>query len=36
MTPHIGGVTSDAYRKMGTVAAKNILAVLTNTKEEAK
>lgn len=36
MTPHIGGVTSEAYRNMGTAAAKNVLAVLTNITEEAK
>jgi D-3-phosphoglycerate dehydrogenase len=36
MTPHIGGVTSDAYRNMGTAAAKNVLAVLTETTEEIK
>ena len=34
MTPHIGGVTSDAYRNMGVGAANNILAVLRETKEE--
>ena len=34
MTPHIGGVTSDAYRNMGTAAANNILAVLNETTEE--
>jgi len=28
LTPHIGGVTSDAYVSMGTVAARNVLAVL--------
>lgn len=33
MTPHIGGVTSDAYRNMGTAAAENILAVLNQTTE---
>lgn len=36
MTPHIGGVTSDAYRNMGTAAAKNILSVLTKTTEEIR
>lgn len=36
MTPHIGGVTSEAYRNMGTAAAKNVLAVLTNITEEIK
>ena len=34
MTPHIGGVTGDAYRNMGVGAANNILAVLRETKEE--
>lgn len=33
MTPHVGGVTSDAYRNMGVAAAKNILSVLDETKE---
>jgi D-3-phosphoglycerate dehydrogenase len=28
LTPHIGGVTSDAYVSMGTAAARNVLAVL--------
>ncbi|MFS2115519.1 NAD(P)-dependent oxidoreductase, partial [Herbaspirillum frisingense] len=28
LSPHIGGVTSDAYIAMGTGAARNILAVL--------
>jgi D-3-phosphoglycerate dehydrogenase len=28
LTPHIGGVTSDAYMSMGTAAARNVLAVL--------
>ena len=28
LTPHTGGVTSDAYVSMGTAAARNILAVL--------
>jgi D-3-phosphoglycerate dehydrogenase len=36
MTPHIGGVTSDAYRNMGTAAARNILAVLDHTMEETR
>lgn len=36
ITPHIGGVTGDAYRNMGAAAAKNILAVLTNTPEVIK
>lgn len=29
LTPHTGGVTSDAYVSMGTAAARNILAVLS-------
>ena len=33
LTPHTGGVTSDAYVSMGTAAARNILAVLL--KEDA-
>ena len=28
LSPHIGGVTADAYVKMGTAAAQNALAVL--------
>jgi D-3-phosphoglycerate dehydrogenase len=28
LSPHIGGVTSDAYVSMGVGAAKNVLAVL--------
>lgn len=28
LSPHIGGVTSDAYVGMGTAAAQNVLAVL--------
>jgi D-3-phosphoglycerate dehydrogenase len=28
LSPHIGGVTSDAYVKMGVAAASNALAVL--------
>ena len=34
LSPHIGGVSSDAYRNMGTAAANNILAVLNETTEE--
>ena len=34
LTPHTGGVTSDAYVSMGTAAARNVLAVLA--EEEAK
>jgi D-3-phosphoglycerate dehydrogenase len=30
LTPHTGGVTSDAYVSMGTAAARNILAVLAD------
>ena len=29
LTPHVGGVTADAYRKMGCDAARNVLAALT-------
>ncbi len=36
MTPHIGGVTSDAYRNMGVAAAKNILAALDEIKEKIR
>lgn len=36
MTPHIGGVTGDAYRNMGVAAAKNILSVLDEMKEKTK
>lgn len=36
MTPHIGGVTNDAYRNMGIAAARNILAALDETKEEIR
>jgi D-3-phosphoglycerate dehydrogenase len=28
LSPHIGGVTGDAYVGMGTAAARNVLAVL--------
>lgn len=34
MTPHIGGVTGDAYRNMGIAAAKNVLAVLDAPQKE--
>ena len=34
LTPHTGGVTSDAYVSMGTAAARNILAVLAETEPE--
>jgi D-3-phosphoglycerate dehydrogenase len=32
LTPHVGGVTSDAYVNMGTAAARNVLAVLSESK----
>ncbi|MES2842326.1 MAG: NAD(P)-dependent oxidoreductase [Pseudomonadota bacterium] len=32
LSPHIGGVTSDAYVNMGVAAAKNTLAVLASTE----
>lgn len=32
LSPHIGGVTSDAYVGMGTAAAANVLAVLAQAK----
>lgn len=28
LTPHVGGITSDAYVNMGTAAARNVLSVL--------
>jgi D-3-phosphoglycerate dehydrogenase / 2-oxoglutarate reductase len=34
LTPHTGGITSDAYVSMGTAAARNILAVLAETESE--
>jgi len=34
LTPHTGGVTSDAYVSMGVAAARNILAVLAETEVE--
>lgn len=34
MTPHIGGVTVEAYRNMGIAAANNVLAALHETKED--
>jgi D-3-phosphoglycerate dehydrogenase / 2-oxoglutarate reductase len=34
LTPHTGGVTSDAYVSMGIAAARNILAVLAETESE--
>jgi D-3-phosphoglycerate dehydrogenase len=36
MTPHIGGVTADAYRNMGVAAANNIVSVLNPIPEEIK
>jgi D-3-phosphoglycerate dehydrogenase len=35
LSPHIGGVTSDAYVNMGVAAAKNTLAVLVSTEATA-
>ncbi|MBC5781407.1 hydroxyacid dehydrogenase [Ramlibacter sp. USB13] len=35
LSPHIGGVTSDAYVNMGVGAAKNVLDVLARTTESA-
>lgn len=32
LSPHIGGVTSDAYVNMGVAAAQNVLAVLARTE----
>ena len=34
LSPHIGGVTADAYVKMGVGAARNALAVLSNAARE--
>jgi D-3-phosphoglycerate dehydrogenase len=34
LTPHIGGVTSDAYVSMGTAAARNVLAALEDSAPE--
>jgi D-3-phosphoglycerate dehydrogenase len=31
LSPHIGGVTADAYVKMGVAAAQNALAVIQST-----
>ena len=36
LTPHIGGVTGDAYVTMGTAAARNLLAVLKEAAIEAR
>lgn len=35
LSPHIGGVTADAYQKMGVAAAKNALAVLRDAGRQA-
>lgn len=35
LSPHIGGVTADAYVNMGTAAARNVLAVLQSTEATA-
>lgn len=35
LSPHIGGVTSDAYINMGVAAAKNVLDVLTKSQQPA-
>lgn len=35
LSPHIGGVSEDAYVNMGTAAARNILAVLSGPGSEA-
>ncbi|WP_454688700.1 hydroxyacid dehydrogenase [Achromobacter aloeverae] len=35
LSPHVGGVTRDAYVSMGTAAANNVLAVLRDEKEAA-
>lgn len=32
LSPHVGGVTADAYVKMGVASARNALAVLANTQ----
>ena len=34
LTPHIGGVTSDAYVSMGTAAARNVLAALEDAEAQ--
>jgi D-3-phosphoglycerate dehydrogenase / 2-oxoglutarate reductase len=36
LSPHIGGVTADAYVKMGVAAAKNALGVLNRRAERAR
>ena len=35
LSPHIGGVTSDAYVNMGVGAARNVLAVLSASTQAA-
>ncbi len=35
LSPHIGGVSEDAYVNMGTAAARNVLAVLSGPRSEA-
>lgn len=35
LSPHIGGVSEDAYVNMGTAAARNVLAVLSGPRAEA-
>jgi D-3-phosphoglycerate dehydrogenase len=35
LSPHIGGVTGDAYVNMGVGAARNALAVLASFTQEA-
>ena len=35
LSPHIGGVTSDAYVNMGTAAARNVRSVVEGTKATA-
>ena len=35
LSPHIGGVSEDAYVNMGTAAARNVLAVLSQPRPVA-
>ncbi|RYZ10978.1 MAG: 3-phosphoglycerate dehydrogenase, partial [Comamonadaceae bacterium] len=35
LSPHIGGVTSDAYVNMGTAAARNVRAVIEGVEPSA-
>jgi D-3-phosphoglycerate dehydrogenase len=35
LSPHIGGVTTDAYVNMGVAAARNVLDVLAATAQAA-